>query len=457
MKWFFIGIEICMLAVFLYGIVCRRKIKNRLEKGNLTGLYMPVGRLLSEKWPVSVRLQKKLERLYPTHSAQELAKEYRARQVGQVFLLIMLCNGIWLLGSGEWDVAPKVEYQLERPSYEEGDRIEKLVVEKGQEIAEVEVTVPHRTPTKTQAEMSLAESKVWLEQYIQRLGTVGASVQLPIRYKDVLISYTAENLKIGEDGYVRFREITGPQMILADLACDEYHTQLQFELIVSLKENLTLAERVEDVLQEAELTQTTLLLPRSLDSEELSWHTPQQQGEVQIFGILLWMIPFLIIPLGYQELNRKERERQRQIVMSYPGMIQKLTVFLGAGLSIQAAWERIVLQGDRKDPLMEEMNITRVQMRHGTPMQEALGEFGRRIRNPELRRLANMLSRNLRRGDEFLLEHLKEMNQMAWEEHKKTVKIQSEEAETKLLLPMMLMLVVVLLIVLTPAMLTMNG
>ena len=48
------------------------------------------------------------------------------------------------------------------------------------------------------------------------------------------------------------------------------------------------------------------------------------------------------------------------------------------------------------------------------------------------------------------------MNSEAWEEHKKRVRIQSEEAETKMLVPMILMLTVILMIILTPAMLTMN-
>ena len=55
-----------------------------------------------------------------------------------------------------------------------------------------------------------------------------------------------------------------------------------------------------------------------------------------------------------------------------------------------------------------------------------------------------------------MLERLKEMNSEAWGEHKKRIRIQSEEAETKLLVPMILMLTVILMIILTPAMLTMN-
>ena len=457
MKWIFAAVEVCMLAIFIYGTIRCRRVRNRLENVELAGLYMPIGRFLSAKMPIRSGLQKRLSQLYPSISSKELCREYQAKEVGQIFLMIMICNAVLLLGLKDEEMVRQVGYQLERPAYEEGDRQEVLIVENQQESTVVEVTIPHQMPTRTQAEVRLAEGKLWLERYIRDLGTVGASLQLPVQWEDVLITYTADDVKIGEDGYVRFREVTGPQKIKAELSCGEYNTQMQFELAVSLQENATLAEKIDEALQDAELTETELLLPKSLDSKVLSWRLPEQQTQKEMWILLLWALPFLTIPLGYQELNRKEKERQQKIALAYPRVIQKLTVFLGAGLSIQAAWERTALQGDRKDPLMEEMNVTRVQIRHGTPMQEALRQFGHRVRNPALRRLANMLCRNLRRGDEFLLEHLKEMNQMAWEDHKKTVKIQSEEAETKLLLPMILMLAVILLIVMTPAMLTMSS
>ena len=141
---------------------------------------------------------------------------------------------------------------------------------------------------------------------------------------------------------------------------------------------------------------------------------------------------------------------------SYPLMLQKLTIYLSAGLSIQAAWERIAQKGDPKDPLMEEMRVTRVQIRNGMSVQTAFLEFGKRVQNAELRRLANMLCRDLRRGNEYLLDKLTELNRQAWDRHRKTIQIQSEETETKMLIPMMLMLGAILLIVMTPAMLTLR-
>ena len=89
-------------------------------------------------------------------------------------------------------------------------------------------------------------------------------------------------------------------------------------------------------------------------------------------------------------------------------------------------------------------------------MREVLEEFTVQIRFKEARRFAILLVQNLKRGDAFLISRLKELNQEAWEIRKKQIRAKSEEADTKLLIPLMLMLVVILIIVLAPAMITMH-
>ena len=146
----------------------------------------------------------------------------------------------------------------------------------------------------------------------------------------------------------------------------------------------------------------------------------------------------------------------RQITLRFPFLIEKLMVYLGSGLSLTEAWNRIAA-GAKTDPLTEEVEVTRVQIRNGMPLQEALREFGNRIPNADIRKLSGMLARDLRRGDEYLLDRLTELNQDAWESYRKEVRIRSEETETRMLLPMILLLIVVLLLVMAPAMLTFRG
>ena len=102
------------------------------------------------------------------------------------------------------------------------------------------------------------------------------------------------------------------------------------------------------------------------------------------------------------------------------------------------------------------MQIASLQMQNGTSPKEALEQFAARVKVKEIRQFVSVLSQNLKRGDEFIITHLRELNSQAWELRKKYVQEKSEEVDTKLLIPMMLMLVVILIVVLAPAIMTMQ-
>ena len=70
------------------------------------------------------------------------------------------------------------------------------------------------------------------------------------------------------------------------------------------------------------------------------------------------------------------------------------------------------------------------------------------------RKLAALLTQNLRKGSKGLSELLRTEADQAFEERKAAAKKRGEEAGTKLLLPMFMMLSMVLLIVIVPAFLS---
>ena len=157
------------------------------------------------------------------------------------------------------------------------------------------------------------------------------------------------------------------------------------------------------------------------------------------------------------------KDRQQKIQHVYPEFINELVILVGAGLSLPAAWKRIGQDYQKKrqegyeiNPLYEEIYRESKELESGSSMREVLEEFTVQIRFKEARRFAILLVQNLKRGDAFLISRLKELNQEAWEIRKKQVRAKSEEADTKLLIPLMLMLVVILIIVLAPAMITMH-
>ncbi len=419
--------------------------------------FYPVGKLwirVYRRQPAqNPSLIRQLTYLYPEAPEEKLYQEYRARMATQVFTGLLL-SGILLAAAGGTTHSEEM-YTLPRPAYGKKDQTRTMLVSaEGEEEIQIRVKVPQKEVDSEQAGENIKSAIRQLEEYVQGM----EKLQLPAKIGDVAIQYedTGE-VRIREDGSIRLTGAgNGPFRITALLSCGQYHAAYDLDFTVPEAEEVSFTQQVQEALQGAELTEETLILPSLLGQKQLSWYLPEKQAEGRSGILLVVLLPVILPIVRRLELRRQEKKKKRQMERAYPLMIQKLTVYLGAGLSIQNAWDRITESGDRREPLIMEMNATRVQMRNGMPQQEALRQFGRRVQDPQLRRLANMLYRNLRRGDEFLLERLKEMNSEAWEEHKKRVRIQSEEAETKLLVPMILMLTVILMIILTPAMLTMN-
>ena len=230
---------------------------------------------------------------------------------------------------------------------------------------------------------------------------------------------------------------------------------------LNAKERLALI--MEDVEEGQYLTANELILPDTAQTgEKLTWIEDKKSGK-EIVVLIGVMFLFLVLWHQDQEYKQKLKKREQQTRQSYPEFMNELVILVGAGLSLTAAWYRIGQDYQKKrkvggdvNPLYEEIYRESCEMEAGVSMREILEEFAGRVRFKEARRFAVLLTQNLRRGDAFLVSRLKELNQEAWELRKKQVREKTEEADTKLLLPLMLMLVVILIIVLSPAIISMQ-
>lgn len=427
---------------------------------------MPVGRWLSRKIRRTPKAFQKSRAeviaLYPMAPPEEVWKEYLGKKISQFYLTAFLCGLFLLAGLAGIEEEQEIGYILHRPEYGEGDARQDLIVREGEQETSLEIWIPVQEPDERQAEESLAEAEGILGRFIDGLGLIQAEMSLPVMIGNVKIRYETEGgARIDEEGHLKIpinEENEWRQEIRAVLSCGEYTRELSFEITIDTTEEKTFRQLMEEEMEGVQLTEEEVLLPsqRQEGTESLRWYLPGTTRESGKWVLIWSILPWSVFLFSREELRLQERKRQRQIQSQYPVILQKLSVFLGVGLSIQAAWERIVQTGDTKDPLIAEMRLTWIQMQNGTPLQEALHQFGHRARYSPLKRMTGMLSRNLRRGDEFLLERLQEMNQEAWEDYKKKVRVRSEEAQTKLLLPMFLTLGAILLMVAAPAMMSMQ-
>ena len=202
-----------------------------------------------------------------------------------------------------------------------------------------------------------------------------------------------------------------------------------------------------------------LLLPAELEGKKLVWSSGGNEN-------LLIILFFTVCGAGTayflkdEDLKKEVKERERQMYLGYHEVVSKLSIYLGAGMTIRTAWEKICADYEKRDanavknPVYEEMKITCQEMKSGISEISAYERFGKRCGIQIYGKFSTLLIQNLRKGSTKLGALFKEESQMAFEERKNAARKAGEEAGTKLLLPMMMMLCVVMLMILLPAFMT---
>ncbi len=213
--------------------------------------------------------------------------------------------------------------------------------------------------------------------------------------------------------------------------------------------------------QEQNASKETFALPKIVKGKKISYYFPfNSRGLVLVVMSILILI--LLWLLGKQRGKELEDQRKEQLLLDYPELVNKLTLFLGAGMTVKRAWRKILqdYESSLKDHdtryVYEEMKLTYREIESGVPEAESYENFGRRCNLPCYLKLGALLSQNLRKGVKGLSEMLHIESLQAFEERKARAKRKGEEAGTKLLLPMFMMLALVLVIVIMPAFLTLQ-
>ena len=164
-------------------------------------------------------------------------------------------------------------------------------------------------------------------------------------------------------------------------------------------------------------------------------------------------------PCGRPALHQAQILRSRQMERDYPDIIQKLILFLKAGLSIRKSMEKLAADYlKRKESALigtryayEELVKTCLEMERGVYEKDAYERLGRRCGLAEYKILSVLLVQNLKKGNQSILDLLEREAVSAGEERLRRARIQGEEATTKLLLPMILQLLVLFIILMVPA------
>lgn len=257
---------------------------------------------------------------------------------------------------------------------------------------------------------------------------------------------------------------------------------------VSLQARITLEEEVREVWFPVTVlpyesgsaealyyeAQEALLALEAETEEEEGFYLPEEIKGVAVglktekfplgafLAIAAVLLPVLVLATKRQEREKEKKERERAFLDAYPRLITKLTLYVGAGMSLRGAWERIGAEyrnrsdEKKKNEVQEEVLLLVGELKNGTSEPSAYEAFGRRVGLKPYLRCTALLISQLQKGSGGLREGLETEVRLAWELHREQAEKKGEEAQTKLLFPMMGMLFLVLAIVIIPAFFSMG-
>lgn len=196
-------------------------------------------------------------------------------------------------------------------------------------------------------------------------------------------------------------------------------------------------------------------LPDSFEGKKL-FYRQEESKDIHIIWIMGIVIAILLYVKDMMALKDKREYKAREMLLDYPEIVSKLMVFIGAGLSVRSAWERIVIDYENlaggKRFAYEEMSSSLTKLKTGVHESRVYKDFGRNCAIKQYMKLASLLDQNRKSGVNNLRQILSVEMASAWEERINIARRQGEEASTKLLLPLLMLLIVVLIIIMLPAM-----
>lgn len=392
----------------------------------------------------------------------------------------MVAGSLLLLGDCVNSLV-KTDGKIVRNDYGKGDRTEELDVKtEDSKRTSVEVQITERMYSEQEIQELFRSIIRKMDQWIlgdnESLDRVETDMNLitqipdtPVEVSWKLDRYDVMNVR----GEIREKEIEEKGEVVnlsAVLTYTEDETQQAlYQCAVRIcPQTMTDMEAkkqfIKETLQKEEQldrTERVWKLPDTIQGEPVSYyHKMDSRGFILIImGIISGL---LLKALRQQELKKAENERKRQMMQDYPDIVNKVTLFLGAGMTVKRAWKKIVEEYvTRKNTAgiryaYEEMKQTCYEMESGVAEAESYENFGRRCNVQAYIRLGALLSQNLRKGTKGLGDLLKMESVQAFEDRKARAKRMGEEAGTRLLIPMFLMLAEVLVIVVVPAFLSMQ-
>lgn len=205
--------------------------------------------------------------------------------------------------------------------------------------------------------------------------------------------------------------------------------------------------------QKGSLEEKLWSLPSEYEGRELRWELRTEDDSLMIIAVFS-VVAVIIYMASGKDLTDKTVRKKENMKKSYPKILRQLALYIGAGMTVKAAFTKIVEDAPEKggECIFEEMKIACLEMNRGISETQVYENFGKRTGLSEYIKLSGLLSQNLKRGNPGFTGRLKEEAYSSMHERVLESRKAGEKAQTKLLVPMMMMLAVVMVMIMIPAM-----
>jgi hypothetical protein len=495
------GSIVLLIFAFLFIVSCKEKLPDK--SGGVLSPFVKMAVFLYRKAAAlhlpffrSGNVDKALMELNPDKPISDLRLVYYAKKVG--LMLGMVFMGIGLAALVKYQADQSVKLQKDNILYrkEFGENAETIRLQariEGEFSQDMELLIPVRRLTKEEANTLAEEYWRTLQESIRNQSSEDGYVTEDILLETESLIYPfivtwkssnpdllAKDGRIGTVSEATDVNLTATLTYLPPVEADieglpssegsvsddifeelvwSHQLTLHLNQPVRTKEEtigIKLAELLKNAMDNTQ-TKGTWQLPEELEGEQIIWTEKPEDFSLWILGMVL-STAVLIYFFSDRDLKGKVDKRRDRLRDEYPMIVNKLILYLGAGLTLRGAYQKIAGQYQEKKeqdhishPAYEEIVITCHEIKAGVPESVAYENFGKRSGVSAYVKLNALLIQNLRKGSKTLLERLRKEGDLALIESLQRQRKVGEEAGTKLLIPMIMMLGVVMILVMIPA------
>lgn len=176
-----------------------------------------------------------------------------------------------------------------------------------------------------------------------------------------------------------------------------------------------------------------------------------------VFFIFAISVLFASVIVKDKELDKEIEEKYFVIRIEFAEFLNKLSLLVGAGLTITAAWRKIADDCDENHPFYK--GVVRVEraVENGKSFTSQLEEFQLEYQTREISRFVSILIQNYIKGSDNIVIILDQLSNEALDARKREVRIIAERTNSRLLFPMMITLIAIFIMLAIPAILMMKS